>query len=140
MTDTTKAPELKPCPICGKPPGEPVDATRILGSWRIVHRGCLIPNFAIERCTLHDAVSAWNGLSDHSDALIAAAREDGRREAAHLMPRYFGVWSSTGVHIGIWEDGAIAAKVLEEYPGGVVRDLIDAAAILALITKDQANG
>jgi len=67
-------------------------------------------------------------------------REAALRESAHLMPRYFGVWSSTGVHIGVWDDGETAAKVLEEYPGGVARDLIDADEILALITKDQTNG
>jgi hypothetical protein len=110
MTDTTKAPELKSCPICGKPPGEPVDATRILGSWRIVHRGCLIPNFAIERYTLHDAVSAWNGLSDHSDSLIAAACKEALREAAEVA----------------------------HSSGNTGRTI--AGQILALITKDQANG
>jgi hypothetical protein len=68
---------------------------------------------------------------------LATARRDALEEAIHLMPRYFGVWSSTGVHIGVWDDGATAAKVLEEYPQGVMRDLIDVKAIRAL--ADEAE-
>lgn len=72
----------------------------------------------------------------HHDAevqrLVAEARAEAFEEMAHIMPRYFGVWSSTGVHIGVWEEGDIAAKVVSDYPGGVVRDLIDQAAIRAL--------
>jgi hypothetical protein len=71
------------------------------------------------------------------EAQLANARAEGYaqgvRDAAHTMPRHFGVWSSTGVHIGVWEDGKIAAEVLAEYPGGVMRDLIDMDAILAIL-------
>ncbi|MFG6599346.1 MULTISPECIES: hypothetical protein [unclassified Sulfitobacter] len=67
---------------------------------------------------------------------VEIARNDALREAKHLMPRYFGVWSSTGVHIGVWDDGPTAAKVLGEYPGGKMRDLIDADDIDALIEGD----
>jgi predicted nucleic acid-binding Zn-ribbon protein len=49
-----------------------------------------------------------------------------------MLPRYFSVWSSTGVHIGVWEDGATAAQVLREYPGGECLDL------LPVSTVDQA--
>ena len=68
---------------------------------------------------------------------LATARAEGYaqgvRDAAHLMPRYFGVWSATGVHIGVWDDSFTAANVLAEYPGGVMRDFIDMDAILALL-------
>ena len=73
--------------------------------------------------------------ADIVDALVAEKVREALTEAAHLMPRYFGVWSSTGVHIGVWNDGATAASVLGEYPAGQMLDLIDASASLAL--RDQ---
>lgn len=73
------------------------------------------------------------------EAQLATARRDALEEALYLMPRYYGCWSSTGVHIGVWEDGATAAKVLEEYPQGVMRDLIDVEAIRALIAQEESK-
>jgi hypothetical protein len=52
--------------------------------------------------------------------------ENDRLRGIGIMPRFHGVWSATGVHIGTWDDGHIATKVLAEYPNGVMRDLIDA--------------
>jgi Lar family restriction alleviation protein len=53
--------QLKPCPFCGKTPEAPVDATRILGAWRVIHRGCCtLPNFSVDRSTQEDAIAAWN--------------------------------------------------------------------------------
>ncbi len=52
--------DLLPCPFCGGIPEGPIDATRILGVWRLVHRGCVIPSFSIERGTPEDAIAAWN--------------------------------------------------------------------------------
>ena len=53
--------QLKNCPFCGSVPDEPIDATRILGVWRIVHRDCCtLPNFAVERSKRADAIAAWN--------------------------------------------------------------------------------
>ena len=86
---------------------------------------------------------AWRCLScaesraDLHQPALRAAREAALREAAHLMPRFYGVWSVTGVHIGVWDDLGIAYKVLAEYPQGVMRDLIDMNAILALIDGEN---
>jgi hypothetical protein len=83
---------------------------------------------------LVDTAVEMKNRAERAEAQLAKAREDALREASHLMPRYFGIWSATGVHIGVWEDGAIAAKVLADvYGGGVMRDLIDVQDILALI-------
>jgi hypothetical protein len=68
---------------------------------------------------------------------LGTARRDALGDVLHLMPRYYGVWSSTGVHIGVWEDGATAAEVLEEYPQGVMRDLVDMEAIRALAQEES---
>ncbi len=38
---------------------------------------------------------------------------------------HFAVSSSTGVHIGLWQDGKIAHDVLREYPGGTLAELVD---------------
>jgi hypothetical protein len=74
------------------------------------------------------------------EAKLAAARAEGYaqgvREAAHLMPKRFGVWSRTGCHIGVWDDRKIAASIFSQYPGGVMRDLIDMTDILALLDTD----
>lgn len=52
---------LKPCPFCGSAPEGPVDATRILGVWRIIHQGCCtLPNISIERYERDDLIAAWN--------------------------------------------------------------------------------
>lgn len=79
---------------------------------------------------IEDANGGWVRYDDY-----AQARREALEKAFHMMPRYFGVWSLTGVHIGVWEDGKIAADVLAEYPGGVMRDLIDASDIRALIEE-----
>jgi Lar family restriction alleviation protein len=67
------APELKPCPFCGGLPEGPADATRILGIWRIVHRGCCaLPGVSVERPTREAAVAAWNTRADLPPSLSAA--------------------------------------------------------------------
>ncbi len=55
--------ELKPCPFCGETPPEIVDATKILGVHRIVHRCKVIPAFSIEAATPERAAEVWNTRS-----------------------------------------------------------------------------
>lgn len=78
--------------------------------------------------------------ADIVDALVAEKVREALTEAAHLMPRFFGVCSSTGVPIGVWDDGQTAASVLGEYPAGQMLDLIDASAILALRDQKEPKG
>jgi Lar family restriction alleviation protein len=70
--------ELKSCPFCGKQPEPIVDATRILGVWRIFHRGCpSLPNVVVEAHSRENVVAAWNRRSPSPAvlALVEACRE-----------------------------------------------------------------
>lgn len=71
--------DLKPCPFCGKIPEGPIDATRVLGVWRLVHRGCCtLPNFAVERSERGDTITAWNRRAEATSALLAKDAENAR--------------------------------------------------------------
>lgn len=39
---------------------------------------------------------------------------------------YFAVYSQTGVHIGLWQDGKFAAEVQSEHPGNTITELVRA--------------
>ena len=62
-----------------------------------------------------------------------------RETVARAMPRYFAVWSATGVHVGVWEDGKIASDVLSEYPGGTMRELIEVSSALDAMGEREAR-
>jgi len=65
------------------------------------------------------------------------------KRLAGVMPRYFGIWSSTGVHVGVWEDGCIAGKVLaDEYPSGKIIEMVsvdDAGEYAAKLASASAD-
>lgn len=63
---------LLPCPFCGGKPDGPVDATRILGVWRIVHRDCIMPSFSLEKATPEAVIAAWNTRHDPDAAMNRA--------------------------------------------------------------------
>lgn len=52
--------ELKPCPFCGDTPKEIVDATKILGVHRMIHRCAVIPPFSLEAATPEEVAAKWN--------------------------------------------------------------------------------
>jgi Lar family restriction alleviation protein len=52
--------DLKPCPFCGETPKEIVDATKIMGVYRIVHRCKVIPPFALDAATPEKVAENWN--------------------------------------------------------------------------------
>lgn len=49
----------------------------------------------------------------------------------------FSVYSSTGVHIGVWGDGLTAARVLEEHPGGYIEELVTTEHALAMVAAER---
>lgn len=55
---------------------------------------------------------------------------------AEQVERLFGVWSVTGVHIGVWNDGLIAAMVhADEHPHGRLLEMVPAKDYDALSTQ-----
>ena len=52
--------DLLPCPWCGETKIEPVDKTRILGMWNIIHCCPVIGPFKIELSTREAVISIWN--------------------------------------------------------------------------------
>lgn len=74
--------ELKPCPFCGDTPKEIVDATRVLGVHRIVHRCAVIPPFLLEAGTPEAVAAQWNrrateaaAQSDYERRILSALAE-----------------------------------------------------------------
>ncbi|UYQ71006.1 hypothetical protein OF122_13150 [Pelagibacterium flavum] len=39
--------------------------------------------------------------------------------------RWFALHSTTGVNIGLWQEGAIAVKVQAEYPGSTITEMVE---------------
>lgn len=82
---------LLPCPFCGGIPEGPVDATRTLGVWRLVHRGCCTtPNFSVEKPTPEAAIATWNRRTDLHLAAVAEAEARGMRRAAEIVSVMWG--------------------------------------------------
>ena len=57
---------------------------------------------------------------------------------AERPPRMFAVYSPTGVHIGLWGDGKIAADVAAESPGNTIEELVAADEYEALHERAEA--
>ncbi len=52
--------DLLPCPFCGGEAGKIVDATRILGTFNLIHRCPVIGPFKIEHATQEAVIATWN--------------------------------------------------------------------------------
>ena len=63
--------DLLPCPWCGVIESQPVDATRIMGVWRIVHRCKIIGPFSIESPTRDGVIAVWNTRAPLDGAVAA---------------------------------------------------------------------
>ena len=63
--------ELLPCPFCGLPAEDIVDATRVLGTWRMIHRCPSIGPISIEHANRERLVQRWN-----TRAALAPEREN----------------------------------------------------------------
>ena len=65
-------PELLPCPFCGEDQGPLVDATRIMGVWRLIHRCRLVGPILIESSDPEYLAKKWITRADLHAARIAA--------------------------------------------------------------------
>ncbi len=65
--------ELLPCPFCGGEAGKIADATRILGTFNLIHRCPVIGPVKIEYATQEAVIATWNTRAP-SQAQIDAAR------------------------------------------------------------------
>lgn len=59
MSDPRAFPVPAPCPFCGGTT-EIVDATKVLGLWRLIHRCKVVGYICIESDEPHKAVERWN--------------------------------------------------------------------------------
>ena len=51
--------------------------------------------------------------------------------------RYYAVYNRAGVHIGLWSDGRIAAKVAAENPGNTIEEYIRADHVDAMLKAER---
>lgn len=73
---------LRPCPWCGEEPADIVDATKILGVHRIVHRCKVLPPFSLEAATPEQVAAIWNHRhGDEDDNLPRALKDIGGNHA-----------------------------------------------------------
>lgn len=61
--------ELLPCPFCGVIPPEAIDATKILGCYRIVHRCKIMRVVEVESHSREIVVKRWNTRNNPSEYL-----------------------------------------------------------------------
>jgi len=52
--------EARNCPFCGEPGPGPVDATKILGVWRMIHRCKVVGPISLENETREGVLETWN--------------------------------------------------------------------------------
>lgn len=134
--------DLKPCPFCGEAPGQPVDATRILGVWNLVHRCKVLGPVEIQASTREDAITRWNTRAqgqptsgdDREEIARLSQLRDALNTSAFVMDAVLEVysdWEQWGVKLR--EDlDAILARAQGPGPDLVIsderaRELIEAA-------------
>ncbi len=85
MTDTAMS-DLLPCPFCGGEAGKIVDATRILGTFNLIHRCPIIGPLKIEHATQEAVIAKWNTRAP-SQAQIDAAVKAALIDAAEMLDK-----------------------------------------------------
>lgn len=97
--------DLLPCPFCGGEAGKLTDATRLLGSWNLIHRCPVIGPIKIERSTREEVVAIWNRRApawqliatapmDGTTLLLADNRVGGGHIVAAAWDEEAGLWAS----------------------------------------------
>lgn len=96
MTDIAMS-DLLPCPFCGGEAGKIVDATRILGTFNLIHRCPIIGGVEIKRATREGVIARWNTRTPSQaqiDAAVKAERERCAKTAeAHGVYPELNVWN-----------------------------------------------
>ncbi|HAX40613.1 MAG TPA: hypothetical protein DCY10_07045 [Clostridiales bacterium] len=70
--------KLLPCPVCGETPEGIVDATKVIGLYRITHRCKVWPAFSLEGSTPERVAERWNTRASGWQP-IETAPKDGTR-------------------------------------------------------------
>jgi hypothetical protein len=71
--------DLLPCPFCGGEAGKIVDATRILGTFNLIHRCPIIGTLKIERATREGVIAKWNTRAPSQAQISAAVKVERER-------------------------------------------------------------
>lgn len=91
------------CPFCGETPDKIVDATKVMGVHRIVHRCKVIPPFSLEAATPEKVAQKWNTRSAPSSEALQRAREEEREACARIAEEIeaSSEWTDTVIGAGI---------------------------------------
>jgi hypothetical protein len=95
---------LEPCPFCGGVP-ETVDATRILGIWRIVHRCDVLGCVSVGREDIKDAAVEWNRRAASPDAARVATLERELAAMREARDALSAAVTRCGENWGWWNEG-----------------------------------
>ena len=76
--------DLLPCPFCGGEAGKIVDATRILGTFNLIHRCPIIGGVEIKRATQEGVIAKWNTRAPSQAQIDAAVRAERERIATMI--------------------------------------------------------
>ena len=91
--------DLLPCPFCGGDAGKIADATRILGTFNLIHRCPVIGPLKIEHATQEAVIATWNTRAPSQAQIDAAVKVERERCAERFanhdfirMSQYVGGW------------------------------------------------
>lgn len=94
--------DLLPCPWCGETKIEPVDKTRILGMWNIIHCCPVIGPFKIELSTREAVIYIWNTRALPSATQAGGWMPPEDRENGYRCLGFETLWSTVEWREGYW--------------------------------------